>query len=52
MEQNGKVIGLTSTFYKINDILRYGGIIYICNTGLTAQATLEADPNPKWDQVC
>ncbi len=33
----------TSTFYKINDIVRYGGIIYICNTGHTAQATLEAD---------
>ena len=31
----------TSTFYKINDIVRYGGIIYICNTGHTAHATLE-----------
>ena len=31
------------TFYKINDILRYGGIIYICNTGHTAHPTLEAD---------
>ena len=39
----------TSTFYKINDIVRYGGIIYICNTGHTAQATLEADQS-KWDQ--
>ena len=39
----------TSTFYKINDIVRYGGIIYICNMGHTAQATLEADQS-KWDQ--
>ena len=39
----------TSTFYKINDIVRYGGIIYICNSGHTAQATLEADQS-KWDQ--
>ena len=39
----------SSTFYKINDIVRYGGIIYICNTGHTAQATLEADQS-KWDQ--
>jgi len=39
----------TTTFYKINDIVRYGGIIYICNTGHTAQANLEADQS-KWDQ--
>ena len=39
----------SATFYKINDIVRYGGIIYICNTGHTAQATLEADQS-KWDQ--
>jgi len=38
-----------ATFYKINDIVRYGGIIYICKTGHTAQATLEADQS-KWDQ--
>ncbi len=38
-----------STFYKVNDIVRYGGIIYICRTGHTAQATLEADQS-KWDQ--
>ena len=38
-----------STFYKINDIVRYGGIIYLCKTGHTAQATLEADQS-KWDQ--
>jgi len=39
----------TATFYKENDIVRYGGIIYIANTGHTAQATLEADQS-KWDQ--
>ena len=38
-----------ATFYKINDIVRYGGIIYICNAGHTAQSTLEADQS-KWDQ--
>ena len=39
----------TGTFYKENDIVRYGGIIYICNNGHTAQAVLE-DDQASWDQ--
>ena len=42
----------TSTFYKINDIVRYGATIYICNESHTSAATsgagLEADLS-KWD---
>ena len=29
----------TSTRYKINDLVRYGGITYVCNTGHTSSAT-------------
>jgi hypothetical protein len=32
-----------STFYKIGDIVKYGGIVYICNTGHTSSTTLEAN---------
>ena len=28
-----------STKYKINDVVKYGGIIYVCNTGHTSAAT-------------
>ncbi len=42
----------TSTFYKENDIVRYGATIYICNESHTSAATvgagLEADLS-KWD---
>jgi len=42
----------TSTFYKLNDIVKYGGYIYICNDSHTSAATatlgLEAD-QAKWD---
>jgi hypothetical protein len=42
----------TSKFYKINDIVKYGGLLYICNTNHTSAATtnsgLEAD-QAKWD---
>jgi hypothetical protein len=42
----------TSTRYKINDIVKYGGITYICNQGHTSAATatlgLEQDQG-KWD---
>ena len=41
----------TSTFYKLNDIVRYGGTVYICGTSHTSAATdalgLEADQG-KW----
>ena len=38
----------TGTFYKQNDIVAYGGILYICNTGHTAGSILENDQE-KWD---
>ena len=41
-----------STYYKVNDIVAYGGYLYIANTGHTAAASdalgLEAD-QAKWD---
>lgn len=37
-----------TTLYKVNDIVKYGGYLYICNDGHTSQATLEAD-QAKWD---
>ena len=43
----------TSTVYKVNDIVKYGGILYIANENHTSAATetlgLEADQS-KWDQ--
>jgi hypothetical protein len=46
--QDWKGDWLGTTFYKIGDIVKYGGQIYICNLGHTSQATLEAD-QAKWD---
>ena len=44
----------TSTRYKVNDIVKYGGITYICNQYHTSAATatlgLEADQG-KWDYL-
>ena len=41
-----------ATYYKVNDIVRNGGFLYICNTGHTSNADillgLEADQS-KWD---
>jgi hypothetical protein len=41
----------TSTFYKINDIVKYGGLLYICNDSHTSSSStvsgLEAD-QAKW----
>ena len=41
-----------STYYKVNDIVKNGGYLYVCNTGHTSAATselgLEADTE-KWD---
>lgn len=37
-----------TTLYKINDIVKYGGYLYICNDGHTSQSTLELD-QAKWD---
>jgi len=42
----------TSTFYKLNDIVKYGGLLYICTDSHTSAATatlgLETD-QAKWD---
>jgi len=38
----------TGTFYKENDIVAYGGILYICNEGHLAGSILE-DDQEKWD---
>jgi hypothetical protein len=44
---------VVSTRYKVNDIVRYGGYTYVCNTAHTSAATttlgLEAD-QAKWDE--
>jgi len=37
-----------TTLYKVNDIVKYGGYVYICNEGHTSQSTLEQDQS-KWD---
>ena len=42
----------TTTIYKVNDIVKYGGLVYLCNQAHTSAATaasgLEAD-QAKWD---
>jgi hypothetical protein len=38
----------TGVFYKENDIVAYGGILYICNDGHLAGSILE-DDQEKWD---
>ena len=37
-----------STLYKVNDIVKYGGYLYIANEGHTSQSLLE-DDQAKWD---
>lgn len=44
-----------STRYKVNDVVRFGGISYVCNTGHTSVSTLATDVDGleadigKWD---
>lgn len=38
----------TATYYKVSDIVRYGSLVYICNTGHTSQTYLE-DDQAKWN---
>jgi hypothetical protein len=38
----------SSTLYKIGDIVKYGGLVYICIDGHSSQSTLELDQS-KWD---
>jgi len=37
-----------TTLYKENDIVKYGGYVYICNNGHTSSSTLEANQG-NWD---
>jgi len=37
-----------TTRYKFNDIVKYGGYIFVCNTQHTSQSLLESDQG-KWD---
>jgi hypothetical protein len=37
-----------TTLYKENDIVKYGGYVYICNNGHTSSATLEVNQDD-WD---
>ena len=39
----------TATLYKVDDIVKWGGITYVCNTGHTSQASLYDDES-KWTQ--
>ena len=50
--QDWKGVWVAGTVYKVNDVVAYGGYLYIANTGHTAAATntlgLEQDQS-KWD---
>ena len=39
----------TATLYKVDDIVKWGGITYVCNTGHTSQTSLYDDES-KWTQ--
>jgi hypothetical protein len=41
---------LTTTRYKINDVVKYGGGIWICTTFHTSSATTLADDEANWSQ--
>jgi hypothetical protein len=50
--QEWKGAWTTNTFYKINDIVKYGGYIYICTTSHTSAATATLgleDDDTSWD---
>lgn len=50
--QEWKGAWTTSTNYKVNDIVKYGGYIYICNTGHQSAATTTLgleDDQGSWD---
>ena len=52
MVKNGKVTGELTQHTNPNDVVKYGGYIYICNTGHTSNVDvnvgLEGDLS-KWD---
>lgn len=51
---NWKIDWIPSTYYTVNDVVRYGGIVYRCNTSHTSAGVetvgLEGDQS-KWDPV-
>ena len=48
-------IWTVATIYKVNDLVKYGGTVYLCNTAHTSSATFAADADgleadqSKWD---
>ena len=36
----------TSTYYKVNDIVKYGGRLYLCNLGHTSNASADSSTSP------
>ena len=50
-----KNIWTVATIYKVNDLVKYGGTVYLCNTAHTSSATFAADADgleadqSKWD---
>ena len=50
--QDWKSDWLVNTYYKINDVVKYGGYLYIANTAHTSAATVTLgleDDQAKWD---
>jgi hypothetical protein len=37
----------TGTYYKINDLVKFGGIVYLCNTGHQSNAALSSGASPE-----
>jgi len=50
-----KNIWTVATIYKVNDLVKYGGTVYLCNTAHTSSSTFAADADgleadqSKWD---
>ena len=36
----------TNTYYKINDLVKYGGRLYLCNTGHTSKSSADSNTSP------
>jgi len=55
MDRNGRAFGLQLHYYKENDIVKYGGYLYICNTAHTSAISNELgleEDQYKWDLFC
>ena len=54
MVYSGKGDWATSTRYRVNDVVKYGGQIYVANTGHTSAATAALgleDDQANWDYL-